>query len=101
MDMSQTLYHEGRALMEAGNLEQAVQRLKQSVEVAPHFKPLELLGECLLKLRRRLETIVPLAAATAWNNQMGQLAKRQVVDFPVSDGPPAFRPARLSGRYAS
>jgi len=29
---------------------------------------------------------VPLAAATALNNQVGQLAKRQVVDFPVADG---------------
>jgi tetratricopeptide (TPR) repeat protein len=70
MDISQALYHEGRTLMEAGNLEQAVQRLKQSVEMAPHFKTLELLGECLLKLRRPLEAIVPLAAATALNNQV-------------------------------
>ena len=70
MDRSQALYHEGRVLMEAGELEQAVQRLKQSAEAVPHFKSLELLGECLLKLRRPLDAIIPLAAATALNNQV-------------------------------
>src|SRR2546422_4176060 len=70
MDRSQALYHERRVLMEAGELEQAVQRLKQSAEAVPHFKSLELLGECLLKLRRPLDAIIPLAAATALNNQV-------------------------------
>lgn len=70
MDRSQALYHEGRALMEAGEFEQAVQRFRQSMAAVPHFKTLELLGESLLKLGRPLEAIVPLAAATALNNQV-------------------------------
>jgi hypothetical protein len=56
--------------MGAGDLEQAVQRLKQSVEAMPHFKALELLGDCSLKLQRPLDVIVPLAAAPALNNQV-------------------------------
>jgi len=69
-DRSHALYDEGRALIEVGDLQQAVERLKQSVELGPHFKTLELLGECLLKLRRPLEAIVPLAAASTLNNQV-------------------------------
>lgn len=57
-DRSHALYDEGRALIEVGDLEQAVERLKQSVEVGPHFKTLELLGECLLSSR-------PLRSAAA------------------------------------
>jgi len=70
MDRSQALYYEARTLIEADEFEQAAQRLRESVETAPHFKTLELLGECLLKLRRPLDAIVPLAAATALNNQV-------------------------------
>lgn len=55
--------------MEAGVLEVAVERFRESVAEWPHFKTLELLGECLLRLERPRDAIVPLAAATALNPQ--------------------------------
>jgi tetratricopeptide (TPR) repeat protein len=63
------LYHSGREAMEAGTLEDAIRLFRQSVAEWPHFKTLELLGECLLRLERPREAIIPLAAATALNQQ--------------------------------
>jgi tetratricopeptide (TPR) repeat protein len=63
------LYHQGRIAMEAGALEEAVVRFRESMAEWPHFKTLELLGECLLRLKRPREAIVPLAASTALNRQ--------------------------------
>jgi tetratricopeptide (TPR) repeat protein len=63
------LYHRGRVAMEAGSLEEAVAQFRESISEWPHFKTLELLGECLLRLERPREAIVPLAAATALNRQ--------------------------------
>src|SRR5918994_2439310 len=63
------LYHEGRLAMEAGDLQDAISSFCRSVAEWPHFKTLELLGECLLRLNRLREAIVPLAAATALNRQ--------------------------------
>jgi tetratricopeptide (TPR) repeat protein len=63
------LYHRGREAMEAGALDEAVARFRESAAEWPHFKTLELLGECLLRLGRPREAIVPLAAATALNRQ--------------------------------
>lgn len=60
-------YQHGRDLMEQGRLEPAVQAFAQSVQSAPHFKTLELMGECLIGLGRWSEAIVPLAAATTLN----------------------------------
>ena len=64
------LYNQGREFMEAGELEQAIQSFQASVQALPHFKTLELLGECLLTLRKPWDAIVPLAAATALNSQV-------------------------------
>jgi tetratricopeptide (TPR) repeat protein len=63
------LYHEGRQAMDAGALEDATSLLRRSIAEWPHFKTLELLGECLLRLNQPREAIVPLAAATALNRQ--------------------------------
>ena len=63
------LYHRGRTAMDSGALDEAVERFRESVDAGPHFKTLELLGECLLRLKRPREAIVPLAAATALNRQ--------------------------------
>ena len=63
------LYHQGRMEMDAGALEQAVVHFRESITEWPHFKTLELLGDCLLRLERPREAIVPLAAATALNRQ--------------------------------
>lgn len=55
--------------MAAGALEEAIALFWQSIEREPHFKALELLGECLGRAGRLREAIVPLAAATTLNRQ--------------------------------
>jgi len=53
--------------MDRGALEEAVALFERSVSANPHFKALELLGECLVRLGRPREAVVPLAAATTLN----------------------------------
>jgi tetratricopeptide (TPR) repeat protein len=69
-EASQKLYAAGRRAMDAGDLQRAVNLFEASITALPHFKSLELLGECLLRLGRPKEAIVPLAAATALNRQV-------------------------------
>jgi tetratricopeptide (TPR) repeat protein len=57
------LYYEGRSAMDAGDLHTAVEKFKQSLGLFPHFKALELLGECLLRRNEFPEAILYLAAA--------------------------------------
>jgi tetratricopeptide (TPR) repeat protein len=59
------LYHRGRLAMERGALEEAVALFQESIREWPHVKTLELEGECLLRLGRPREAVVPLATATA------------------------------------
>ena len=63
------LYDAARARMDAGALEEAIELFQRSIDLRPHFKTLELLGECAVRLGRLREAIVPLAAATALNSQ--------------------------------
>lgn len=53
--------------MSSGDTGSAIDALEKSVEAYPHFKALELLGECLISSGRSREAIVPLAAATTLN----------------------------------
>jgi tetratricopeptide (TPR) repeat protein len=62
---SSVAYKAGRAEMERGNFQAAIQYFSKSVEHLPHFKTLELMGECYLTLGNPREAIVPLAAAIA------------------------------------
>ncbi len=48
-------------------LEEAVILFQNSAEIDPHFKTLELLGECYIRLERLRESIIPLAAAVSLN----------------------------------
>jgi hypothetical protein len=57
------LYQKARQMMDEGKLEDAVVLFQQSVTYAPHFKTLELLGECFVRLNRLIDAIVPLYAA--------------------------------------
>jgi Flp pilus assembly protein TadD len=63
------LYDQGRALMDARAFDQAVLVFSRSAAVSPHFKTLELLGECFMELGRFHEAVVPLAAAVTLNRQ--------------------------------
>jgi tetratricopeptide (TPR) repeat protein len=56
--------------MASGSFEDAARVFRESIAADPHFKALELLGECLIKLDRPREAIVPLAAASALNSQV-------------------------------
>ena len=62
-DNAYNLYYEGKSAMDAGNLHTAIEKFKQSVSLLPHFKTLELLGECLLRRNEFSEAILYLAAA--------------------------------------
>ena len=63
------LYHAGRERMEAGALAEAAELLQRSAAIEPHFLTLELLGECLARLGRLREAVVPLAASAALHQQ--------------------------------
>lgn len=56
--------------MSDGMLDEAVCLFQKSILVSPHFKTFELLGECLLKLKRHHEAVGPLAAAVALNKSV-------------------------------
>jgi tetratricopeptide (TPR) repeat protein len=61
------LYTKGRELMDADLLEEAIVVFQMSAEQSPHFKTLELLGECLLRSARPSEAVIPLAASVGLN----------------------------------
>jgi tetratricopeptide (TPR) repeat protein len=63
------LYDAGRARMEVGAIEEAIELFRRSADLEPHFKTLELLGECNARVGRLSKAIVPLAAATTLNPQ--------------------------------
>ena len=56
-------YQEGRLAMEKGNYEKAITAFNCSNKISPHFKTLELLGECFLDKNKPLEAILSLAAS--------------------------------------
>lgn len=63
------LYQRGREAMDIGDHESAIRLFEESAAIDPHFKTLELLGECLLKMRRYHPAIMPLAAAVGLGNK--------------------------------
>lgn len=65
---STELYGKARELMEQARYEDAIAVFRESINQYPHFKSLELLGECLIHLGRHSEAVVPLAASTCLNN---------------------------------
>lgn len=70
MEESFELYKRGREALQQHDYLSAIQLFGQSVAIWPHFKALELLGECLCALGRHKEAVVPLAAATSLNDQV-------------------------------
>jgi tetratricopeptide (TPR) repeat protein len=70
MELSSQLYQAGREAMEQRQFDDAVVLLRSSAELCPHFKTLELLGECLLELPgRSSEATLFLAAAAGLGNK--------------------------------
>lgn len=67
IDRSSRLYNDARARVDKGDLDAAVPLLEQSISDYPHFKTLELLGECYQKIGRLQDAVIPLAAAVTLN----------------------------------
>jgi len=67
-DQSYVYYNKGREAYESGDRRAALEKFGQSIKLFPHFKTLELLGECLLREDRFKEAIVYLGAAVGLGN---------------------------------
>jgi len=67
---AESLYQAGRVHMAAEAFEQAILAFTESIAIYSHFEALELVGECLLVLGKPTQAVVPLAAATALNDQV-------------------------------
>jgi tetratricopeptide (TPR) repeat protein len=67
MERSTQLYDRGKACLERGEVLRALKLLDASSKLFPHFKTLELQGQCYFKLKRYSEAIIFLAAATSLN----------------------------------
>ena len=68
-DESRILYEQGWDAKHSGQFEAAIALFEQSNRLSPHYKTCLHLGECLIRLNRHKEAIIPLAAATALNRQ--------------------------------
>jgi len=96
MTNDRELYQEGRSLMDAGAFDQAAVVLSQSATARPHFKTLELLGECYTKLGRFQEAVPPLTAAVALNMQSRAAALLAEVFEKLGDRDDAIAMARTA-----
>ena len=66
------LYTRGREAMDAGDYALAIARFRRSVLLDPHFKTLELLGECLLRVGQPAEAAIYLAAAAGLGSRQSR-----------------------------
>ena len=82
---SQRLYLKGCHFMYQGDLERARRYLRKSARLEPHHKTLQILGECLQKMGRLSEAVVPLAAAVSLNPHPRSAALLAQTFFAISD----------------
>jgi tetratricopeptide (TPR) repeat protein len=68
LEKSSTTYQAGREAMKKLDYARAIALFEESVAAGPHFKTLELLGECRLRTQEPLAAIVPLAASVGLAN---------------------------------
>ncbi len=66
-DFGGPIYQEARRLFEQGRFGDAQALFAESARVDPHYKSYELYGECLLRVGRPADAVLPLAAACAFN----------------------------------
>lgn len=95
-DEAMDLYVKGRDFLADGRPAEAIQCFTRSVELAPHFKALELLGEAFLDMGEPLRAIVPLAAATTLNRQVRAPALLAEALWRTGDGIHAHEMAQLA-----
>jgi Fe-S cluster biosynthesis and repair protein YggX len=81
----------GQLLMEDGQLEEAVQSFRRTLELSPHFsKVYQLLGACLSKLNRQPEAIQVLREGFAIADARGDnIPRDEMVKLLVQMGEPA------------
>lgn len=95
-EASHGLYEEARALMDAGQLDQAITTFHASALESPHAKTYELLGECYLKLLRFKEAIPYLAAATALQHHVRPPSLLAEAFLALEDYSDAVRMAKIA-----
>lgn len=93
-------YNEGRAHMDADKLDEAIACFQESLTLLPHFKTLELLGECLFRAGRPMEAITPLAAATTLNESVRAPVLLAEVFLALNQRDDALRATRIALRQA-
>lgn len=96
MDDALQLFTSARERMDAGDHSAAIQLFESSAASLPHFKTLELLGECRAHVGLLREAIIPLAAATALNDQSRAPSLLADVFFRLGEIDDAVRMARLA-----
>src|SRR4028119_1434570 len=96
LSQSSDLYQKARLKMSEGNFDDAVFLFQQSIQLSPHFKTLELLGECFIHLNRWQEAIVPLAAATSLNKSVRAPSLLAEVFLKLEDYPSAEEMAEIA-----
>lgn len=74
-ESSTQLYSLAREAMDSKKYELAIALLRSSTDLFPHFKAMELLGECLLEIGRADEAILFLAASAG----LGKKASRSLL----------------------
>ncbi|SRR6266704_5154356 len=95
-DRARETYDAGRAALEAGDTDLAIQHLETSIAEYPHFKALELLGEAWLRKGDPRRAIVPLAAATTLNAQVRAPSLLSEALLALGDALEAHRVAQLA-----
>lgn len=66
------LYLQGQDLMEKGEFVKALESLKKSAELSPHFKTYEYIGTCLLELGDFCEAVMYLSASAGLGNKQSK-----------------------------
>lgn len=69
IEKSSVLYKLGREAMVSDDVQEATRRLRESAQLNPHPKTLELLGECLLKSAQAKDASIALREAVAIGNR--------------------------------
>jgi tetratricopeptide (TPR) repeat protein len=68
-DEAYRLYSDARGAIRANDRSVAIEKLRNSSVLAPHYKTYELLGECLLQEGEIAEAVLYLSAATGLGNK--------------------------------
>ncbi len=84
-DSSSDLYLKARELMDNNQFAEAAELFEKSSTISPHFKTLELLGECYIHLNLLRKAIIPLAASVSLNSGIRAASLLADVFFNLQD----------------